>query len=776
VIVTPEGRVKVLDFGLARTEESASSSGMVSHAPTLTSPAMHSPTVPGVILGTAAYMSPEQARGRRVDKRTDIWSFGVLLYEMLVGAGPFVGETVTDSIGAILHKDIDPAKLPASAPPALRRVISRCLERDKDKRFRDIGDVRIELEHALTEPLAESGSGGIGRGAVVLIALCTAVIGAGVAALVLLNRGASNDEGASLPVVADVLLEAPEEYPLDGWPFPRISADGRRMVFVSSVRGERRLLLRDLRERSMRVLPDTLGAFETSLSPSGDWIAFLQDGSLKRIAVDGGPPITICSPGMIRGTVWLSDDEIVLAPSRFGPLHRVDVRTGAMTPLYSMEHAETLSDRHPTRLPDGAGVLFTRAPGDYVNWSDATVCAVRLDGSAPKELVRSAGHPTYLPSGHIVYQRQNTLMAAAFDLETLEVTSPETPVMTGLFDPGGGGPMQYAISDTGTLVYFEGSGEAGTTNGDRLDIVDLSGTSSPLTTRLGPYELLSISPDGKMVAVTAATSNVESSLLIIERDRDLVRSITSGSTGGFAGVMWAPDQLHIYTSRLDGDDRGLYRIRVDGGGAPERILGFDASEEIVPWDVSSDAKWLVARLSHAGGADLVRYSLDEAGGILADSRETLVANARGFARASFSPDDAFLAYIRWSGGASLEAYVLSLDERRAVTQVSLDGATSILWSPTEDVLYLGNFQPGMQDVTRVTFTVSDSGALALARPEPLMRLAGVRYEHGFDITPDGQHFIVARDAESGTEFEPMQPRLYINWVDAIADKLPQARR
>ncbi len=354
--MTPEGRAKVLDFGLARTDEGGQSSSGGLDSPTMTTPhPQHSPTIAGAILGTAAYMSPEQARGRRVDKRTDIWSFGVVLYEMLMGSCPFVGETASDSIGAVLHKEFNFYQLPEQTPQNVRRVLERCLERNRDLRFRDIGDARLEL----LRPETPGSTGSIVPSRISVGLL----VGLGV--LIAFIAGAAAWIGKpATPVVpgktVHSMVRLPDEIEPASWPQPDLSDDGRRLAM--RVERENETMIADGPE--LRVIPGTEYSGHPAFSPDGEWLLYgYRSGVYKRL-IAGGPSIQICDVESMRGLVWENDNSIVLSPRRIGPLHRVSESGGVPEPMYEMDGPQTLSDRHPHMLPGGRGVLFQRCEGD----------------------------------------------------------------------------------------------------------------------------------------------------------------------------------------------------------------------------------------------------------------------------------------------------------------------------------------------------------------------------------------------------------------------------
>ncbi|MEL7473307.1 MAG: protein kinase, partial [Planctomycetota bacterium] len=414
--LTPDGVAKVLDFGLARVEESASSTGLDS--PTMTTPPpQHSPTIEGAILGTAAYMSPEQARGRRVDRRTDIWSFGVVLYEMLVGASPFHGETAGDSIGAVLHKQFDLDQLPPSTPSNVRRVLERCLERDKNERYRDIGDVRIELTRA--EPAAARAEPQPARRGRAWWALgCAGVLVAALAAMSQWVLGREGSEGGAS--VVRLAITPPPDASLRlsgdlGGPAV-VSRDGARVAFVATREGEsRRVWLRDLDATEAVELPGTDQALFPFWSPDNRHIGFITPGALMKHDTVSGATTRICESGQGRGGAWTDDGRIIFAPYFRGGLVVVDADGGEPEPLTTLDDDLHTSHRWPTMIPGADRFLYlavSARPNEQGN--NGVYLASLSDPGNPKRVMPSDYGAVYA-DGHLVFVRDGALLARPFD-------------------------------------------------------------------------------------------------------------------------------------------------------------------------------------------------------------------------------------------------------------------------------------------------------------------------------------------------------------------------
>jgi predicted Ser/Thr protein kinase len=440
VMITPDGQAKVLDFGLARTDEGGQSSSGGLDSPTMTTPQpQHSPTIAGAILGTAAYMSPEQARGRRVDKRTDIWSFGVLLYEMLLGASPFHGETATDSIGAVLHKDLDLDRLPPNTPTNVRRVLERCLVRDRNLRYRDIGDVRVELQRR--DDVVSAGPPGarslpMWLAPVAVLALVAVVAGVWFAKPV---------AEALPPEVVQSDIALPDDLRLAHSFIPgiAISRDGRTLAFsAGSAYSEAGinddyafflgdLYVRRLGEADAVPVAGADDAWQPAFSPDGSRIAYVRrdnrfSGQIETIAVTGGRPTPLTTSSMmIAGIDWTDEGRIIFGTG--GGLRSIPEGGGPVTDLTSVSDDGT-EDSHafPDALPGGRGILYTVVPDGRESCVRPSACSMTATGES-RELLTDASNARYT-QGHIVFAREHRIHAVPFDLGTLALRGDPRPL------------------------------------------------------------------------------------------------------------------------------------------------------------------------------------------------------------------------------------------------------------------------------------------------------------------------------------------------------------
>ncbi len=766
IVVTPEGQAKVLDFGLARADDGSLSSSGALDSPTMTTPQpQHSPTIEGAILGTAAYMSPEQARGRRVDKRTDIWSFGVVLYEMLVGASPFHGETATDSIGAVLHKDLDLDQLPPATPGSVRRVLERCLVRDKGQRYRDIGDVRLELLRPdATEQTASAHTPRLPLGVLALAALFLAALSAGV------GWWLGPRPAPERPGVSRLSISLPKENPPFFWPDPALSADGRRLVILVEKGDDFVAVVRDMADPGVREIPGSTNIFELAISDDGRWLCYSDDDSLKKRLVAGGPAVTICDAPRMRGCVWENDESIIFAPNNYGPLFRVAVRGGEPTPLYDLEQAGGVSDRHPHMLPGGRGVLFHRGTGDNAKLEHSKLMVFAFDERAPRELGRGATHGRYVDSGHLVYQSESTLFAAGFDLETLEFTTPEAIVLEGLTTSNASAPPQWDVSPNGTLVYFTGETSPGE---KRVISVDHDGEITPLSEHTGTYEEIVPSDDGRFIAVEIDVQGGDEHLCVIELGRDLLTPLPAADAGDYAPV-WSPDGKWLAISSYRNEDssaRQLHRFRVGSVSPPELLL--DSDRMVAPCDWSSDGGFLVVSyLTDAGEYDLGIVRLDQSGDVLSQDIEPLVDWPGYEWAAQLSPDDRWVLFAAYTELSGRQIYVVSIDDPSVSTQISVGSGTYATWAPDRDTIYYIDDDSVSKTVFAVDYQITERGELRPASPRPVLDLDTIDELGSFYTNADGTAFIVGEAVDGSTVTAPRVPNVILNWTTELSEIVP----
>jgi hypothetical protein len=458
IMVTPEGTVKVLDFGLARTTETTSSLSipMDEDSPTLARPVRSpSPTIPGAIMGTAGYMSPEQVRGKSLDKRSDIFSFGCVLYEMLTGVQAFRGDTVADSIGATLHKEHDPSQLPANTPANVKRLLRRCLAKDRRDRLRDVGDARIELvatEHSDASPSRSTRKMRLAMAAAALL-----VVGA-VAMLAFAVAGYFAHRSEPVPILrASIELPAGEQLEVFDASIA-LTADGRNLAITTTdPAGNTRIWIRSLDSTKWRLMAGTDGASYPFWSPDGRNLAFFKDGKLKKLEVASGAVQNICDAPDARGGSWGPDGQILFAPAPFGGLELVSSDGGTPVPVTDAPANEGISHRMPHFLPDGRHVLFASAksldPADNAN----AIYFLDLKTRSVRRVMSSGFEGLYVSPGYLVYARDGNLVAQPFDPDSGQVSGSATVIAEAIVLNNARLTGAYALSQNGMLVTYTAS-------------------------------------------------------------------------------------------------------------------------------------------------------------------------------------------------------------------------------------------------------------------------------------------------------------------------------
>jgi serine/threonine-protein kinase len=711
VKLTPDGKIKVLDFGLAKAFEgegaSSAASSELSHSPTMSRHA----TEAGMILGTAAYMSPEQARGKTVDKRADIWSFGVVLYEMLTGRRLFDGETVSDVLAAVLTREPDWSMLPTSVPQGIHRLLRRCLERNPRNRLHDIADARIELSEG---PLAAAAS--LPAATPPPSLWRRIAVGAGLLSLGGLLGYATIGLRARPEDASRVRFTVTPPGPGGRIQHLRFSRDGRRLVY--SVSSERRLLVHDLDALESRPLAGTEGAATPFLSPDGAWIGFKQAGKIRKMALGGGDPVDICDlPLNTPEVAWGPRDLILFSPAWTNVgLWRVNAGGGQPVELTKPDRAKGESGHFwPDFLPDGRAVLFTIFGGKGL--VDSKVGLLDLETRRYEALLEGAS-PTYLDSGHILYYKGGAYRAVPFDGVRRRVTGPETTVLPGVrrLDPLGNEENFVAFSTGGALAYVEGASTLGAPL-SRLAWVSREGRREDLALE-AYHEALSLSPDGTRAAVTRVEQG-QKQVYLYDLERGTGEALTRD--GQSWSPTWHPDGRRLaVTSQLKGNF-DVRRVATDRASSPEPLLATDVDEG--DWRWAPDGASAVFRIwSPVSGTDLWRARGD------GSEPTPLIASALEEDDSAFSPDGKWLAYR--SGGSLYVAPYPSLAQRVVVAQA----AESPRWSRSAAELFF--VEEGRLKV--VAYEVR-AGAFRPSAATTLFELGQLTTR--FDVAPDGRRFL-----------------------------------
>ncbi|HEX6884709.1 MAG TPA: protein kinase [Planctomycetota bacterium] len=723
VRLTPEGRVKVLDFGLAK---SVSESGAGSSTDSVFA------TAAGRLLGTPTYMAPEQARGKAIDKRVDIWAFGCVLYECLTAKRAFVGESLGDVLGAVLHTTPDLGGLPADTPAALRMLVARCLEKERAQRLGDFAVVRFLLEEASAPGssvahAAAPAARGLGGARLALLVLGAMLVAA--AAMRFLGPRAPAPARQTLARTSLVLPEGDELTNADMQPLA-LSPDGTLVCYVGGQDGKARLFLRALAEPEARALDGTEGAEGPFFSPDGQWIAFFAQRKLKKVAISGaGLQVVSSEVPDPRGGAWGEDERIYFAPSGATGLHAVPAAGGAATPVTAVDRSRgEISHRWPVCLPGGKQLLFLVWTGPGLDECHVTV--LDLARGAQHRLLSGGSSPRFV-HGHLVYARQDNLFAVPWNPQRTDVGGTAPTALVEHARNGGEGAAAYAVSPGGTMIFLQGGAER---YRQRVVWVDREGRTE--TTRMPDrnYESVTLSPDGTRAVVQIDEGTVGLWLYDFARNT-LTPFVTTG--GSSQAPVWTPDGTHIAYRGTRNGQRSLHWKAVDGASDEERLALEDGVTQ-TPQSVSPDGRWLV--FNQAGGAtlgsgDIYLIPLTTDAG--ERKARPLVRTAAGERNGRISPDGRWLAYVSDVSGQE-EVYVQPFPGPGASLQVSLDGGEEPLWSPDGRELFFVSSARLM--VVELSATPASSAGSPRVLYEGRYR-PSVNANTPFDIAPDGKRFL-----------------------------------
>lgn len=743
IVITPEGIAKVLDFGLARIDEGGSSSGTFDAETLSMQRAQHSPTIEGAILGTAAYMSPEQARGRRVDKRTDIWSFGVVLYEMLTGASPFRGETASDSIGAVLHKQFDLSSLPASVPFGVKRVLERCLERDKNQRYRDIGDVRIELLRAEdAEAGGAAGRGGVPTVWVAAAALLLVAVAVGAWLLKPIPEAAqAKPIQLSIPLPTGMEIAGPIA----------ISPNGEIIAFTASdAFGVVRLYTRRLDGYEIKEIEYSAGAYAPFFSPDSASMGFAARGHLVRVPTEGGRAIRLISTSEdFGGGSWGEDDTILYSEVLGSAIKRV----GADGRQYDDVTALVPGDGFyahvwPQYIPGTRKVLFTA-------WKDSSTQGVGggrildLDTGEHRRVGFGNGEfgepARWMASGHLIFERfwSTALGVIAMDPDVDEPVAQASAktFLTGVQRIEGTTRQLFDVSDDGTMVYVPEESD-----GNRLVWVDaMGGTEQVLDQsdidymRLGRQVM--ISPEG-----TRALLGGGGEIAVLDLETGQCRRITN-SDGNKLAEAWSPDGSRVYfVSNMD-TRWSIWSVGLEPNAVEEMV--YQGAGDMFGVSVTQDGI-LVTAIQDDGQYDLLVINPDGTTRPLTRTPETEY-------RPELSPDGRWVAYERQVVGIN-EVFVVDLAGERAPMQISRGGGDSPKWSRDGASL---SFRRA-RSVVQIGF----ADGRGVGEPRAVFGAPRLDTGIGYDFSPDGSRMLAIQEDEGAVLDEI---RVMTNFFDTLRE-------
>jgi len=746
--VREDGTVKVLDFGLAKAMDPAAASGNVS--------AMNSPTLTargtefGMILGTAAYMAPEQAKGKVVDKRADIWAFGVVVFEMLAGQRAFKGEDVSDVLAAVLRQDIDWAALPPNTPRPLRHLLERCLERDPKKRLRDIGDAWIDLSTAATpEPAATA-----------TVAVVPPARSRGLASTLLPWTAALAIAGAAVAWAVWHTPSAPPrivtraQFSMKSFSaLVNLSRDGTRLVYTS-VGGTASVFLglRMMDQFEGRPLPGTDGGAFPIFSPDGQWIAYGgidPTGKIRKIPVLGGTSITLGDGNFFGGAAWGDDDTIVFS----GPkgLMRIPAAGGTPQTLTTVDASKgEAAHVRPQFLPGGKQLLFTVTPSS--NTDTAKFAVLDLSKGTYRTVAKGGVNGRYAASGHLTYLIGTTLFAVPFDLARLQTAGDEVPVIEGVSTNGPDGTGDYTVSDAGLLVYALGDEQ---NSGTTLAFANRKGAVEPLAGESRQkWGTGRMSPDGKRVA-NAIQTEKGADIWVLDVQRGTPARLTFGGVNDHP--IWTPDGKRIiYTSTKDGKS-GLFSVAADASGKPESIVV--TAPSAIAGSLTSDGKTLIFEQIGADRHDQIFVVTMPT----ATPRVWHDAST-GESAPIISPDDRWVAYVSTESGAP-ETYVQALSGVGAKQRITTLGAVRPRWSKNGRELLMWANVPAAR---LISVAIPPGPDLNPGPPQDLFSLVvGTTW----DVTPDPDKFLVELTSSgSGTNIA-----VVTDWFEELRRRAPAKR-
>jgi len=759
--ITRDGVVKVLDFGLAKLSGPPDGARHVhdvgtgvgrstpSMSPTITSPAYA--TGVGALMGTAAYMAPEQARGQVVDKRADTWAFGVIVYEMLTGAPLFAAATVADTLAAVISRAVDMSRV----PPRVQRMLSACLERDPRERLRDIADVwRLLDDEARPAPPDRTRT-------MLLVAIGAVVVTAvGAVAGILWARSMARQSTASSVSRYEIALPANTALNLADRPAVAISPDGSTLAFVVLSGGTNRLFIRKRDEAEPQLVPGSEGATHPVFSPDGRALAFFTETSLKQY-VDGAVTsvANITAVNAMRGLTWVDDRSLIYPAGNADGLVRVSIDGGEAKPISTVDRGRgERTHRWPYAVPGGKVVLFTvgmqDSPDDY---ADAEIDALTLSTGTRVRLLKAASMPVYVPTGHLLFARGGSLYAVRFDPDTLAVHEPAQLVQQGVAGDPTTGAAHYSVAADGTLAYA--SSETSSTD-RRLVWADRRGNLEQLPLPAGAYGDPQLSPDGSRLALTLETGSARDVWLYTFATRTFTRFTFGGRNWTPA---WSADGSTIFYVAIDGGIRStLLRKRADGSADAQRLAELDGEAYLQ----SVADQTAVFGFRDPSGDRTKSGRFETVAVDLRAPQTTTLLVARSIVGGVVSPGGRYLAYGSDESGRP-ELYVTDLPGLRGRWQVTTAGGEEPHWSVRGDELFYR--YNGQLMAVRV-----DIGGAFQASP-PVLLFKGLYNLRpvtmlSFSVDPKDDRFLMIRPAQEGANAG--QLRIVLNWSQELARRVP----
>jgi serine/threonine-protein kinase len=738
-------------------------------SPTITTPAM---TQTGMILGTAAYMAPEQARGKTVDRRADTWSFGVVVFEMLTGRRAFGGDDVSHTLALVMTKEPDWTACPPSTPPAVRALLRRCLDKDPKRRLQAIGDARLVIEDLISGASSDDATGTPNPSnrsnrrpwsralpwAVAATALATAA-----AAVWSPWRADTPIDRPLVRLDVDLGPDVSFPAPTSGGSSVAISPDGTRLAYASG--SPTRLFIRRLDQSKAIELAGTQGATAPFFSPDGQWVGFVSGGKANKISVEGGAVIPLTDVTNIVCAIWSEDGSIVISASRKvvrippggGPPETVtEVRQGELRLLASQV------------LPGGQAILFAADnPGPV---DKTTIDVVTLADHERKTLIQGGVTPRFLSTangvGHLVYVTGATLFAMPFDLNTRTTRGTAVPIVDDVAHEQQAGVGQFDVSRMGTLVYRRAT--AGTSSLTTVQRVDATGKREPLQAKPGMYSALSLSPDGRQVALRVS-NGPDQDIFVYDLERDVMTRLTFGG-GQYVSPAWSPDGHYVVFASVG---NGIFQARADGASPPQALTHSQMRQ--TPGSFTPDGKRLAYVETLSGVGQLWTVSVTEEGGHLkAGAPEQFLTSSANDTFASFSPDGRWLAYASTEAGATdvfVRAFPQPASGSGSRWQISTNGGTAPVWSRSGRDLF---YQSGDQIMAASYAVTGDTFVPGKPRLWVPTRVAPGRPDtYAWDLAPDGKRVALLAPVDSsdaGTQEHEVV--LLQNFFDELRRRAP----
>ncbi len=757
VKVKADGTVKVLDFGLAKALSPAGGEGLGkgdAESPTMTMTA--AATKMGVIMGTAAYMSPEQAKGRQVDKRADIWAFGVVLFEMLTGRQAFGGTDISETLAAVLRQEMDWTELPADTPHSIRRLLRRCLERDHRRRLPEIGTARLEIDEADAAPEAAAVAATASRAQPALWQRPVSIAAIALVALALGGLAVWTLGPPEPPPIVrmPIPLGADETFSNTGRHAVAISPDGTQIVYSAnlglSLRPVDQLEATPLAGTSEGVGGGIPGARNPFFSSDSQWIGYHVGAQLKKVSIGGGAPVTLCECDAPWGASWGADNTILFGRGP-GGIWQVPGAGGTPERLIAVEEGELAHG--PQMLPGGEWVLFTLRPAGTSVWDAAQIVVQSVTTGERQVLIEGGRDGRYLATGHLVYALNNVLFAVPLDLDARDVTGGPVSLVAGVQGASGGrtGAAQFSLAGNGSLVYIPGSAGGGQIE---LVWVDRAAQTQSVGADQLAYGRGRVSPDGTRVAVdTPGEDNPDVWIYDLARET-LTRLTFDEAVDVFP--LWTPDGSRVVFQSLR-EGGGLFWKAADGTGEVERLL--ESSDAPRPYGWSADGRLVFEQAP--GDIGVLTVDGDRTMELVLDTefRE---------AEPAISPDGRWIAYDSNESGQS-EIYVRpfpDLDDGK--WQVSAAGGFDPVWSPDgRELFFLSSSEFMVARVeTEPTFNA--------ATPESLFIRTGFAASAGreYDIAPDGERFLFLR-GQGGQVADGNLGLVFVqNWFEELRARVP----